>query len=123
GHAPQLSVAVDPDTSGSGRNAVAPGPAPSKYRILAPLGECGMAEVFLAEHLGPEGFRKKVVLNKILPSLERKEEFVRMFLQEARVAARVNHPNVVQIFDLGQENGRHFMAMEYVRGFDLRTVL
>jgi serine/threonine protein kinase len=100
------------------------GPQPvSRYRIVRPLAVGGMAEVFLAEQKGPEGFVKKVVLKRILPHLSHDEEFLKMFLQEARLAARINHPNVVQIFDLGQEGNRAFMAMEYVRGWDLREVL
>lgn len=97
--------------------------APSRYRIIRPLGSGGMAEVFLAEQSGPEGFHKKVVLKRILPALSNNDEFIRMFLQEARTAARINHPNVVQIFDLGHENKRYFMAMEYVRGWDLRALI
>ena len=97
--------------------------APSRYRVIRPLGAGGMAEVFLAEQQGPEGFLKKVVLKRILPNLSSDEEFIRMFLQEARTAARINHPNVVQIFDLGKEGKRYFMAMEYVRGWDLREVM
>jgi len=63
------------------------------------------------------------VLKRILPHLSRDDEFVQMFLQEARIAARISHSNVVQIFELGQVGGQYFIAMEYVQGWDLRQVL
>jgi tRNA A-37 threonylcarbamoyl transferase component Bud32 len=110
---------AEPITSTNRSDAPEP---PSRYRVIRPLGAGGMAEVFLAEQSGLEGFKKKVVLKRILPNLSTNEEFIRMFLQEARTAARINHPNVVQIFDLGQEGKRYYMAMEYVRGWDLRAI-
>jgi serine/threonine protein kinase len=63
------------------------------------------------------------VLKRILPHLSRDEKFIRLFLQEARIAARISHSNVVQIFELGQQDEQYFMAMEYVQGWDLRQVL
>ncbi len=68
-----------------------------KYSLLRKLAEGGMAEVFLARQAGLEGFEKLVVLKRILPALSKEENFLKMFLNEARVAARLNHPNVVQI--------------------------
>jgi serine/threonine protein kinase/anti-anti-sigma regulatory factor len=93
------------------------------YQILQRLGAGGMAEVFLARRNGIEGFEKRVVLKRMLPALSADESFAKMFLQEARVAARINHPNVVQVYDLGLDEGQYFIAMEYVHGWDLSVVL
>ncbi len=95
----------------------------SKYESVRLLGRGGMAEVFLATQRGPQGFVKRVALKKILPEFARHQQFSGMLLQEARVAAAITHPNVVQIFELGQEGDAYFIAMEYVKGWDLRTVL
>jgi serine/threonine protein kinase len=86
------------------------------YTLLANLGHGGMAEVFLARKSGPGGFSKLVVIKRILPHLAREPEFVQMFLDEARLAARLDHPNVVQLFDMGQEGQTYFLAMEYLGG-------
>ncbi len=94
-----------------------------KYEVIRKLGVGGMAEVYLARQRGPQGFVKRVALKTVIGTLARNKQFIDMFLQEARVAAAITHPNVVQIFDLGQDAGRYFIAMEYVRGWDLRTVL
>jgi serine/threonine-protein kinase len=94
-----------------------------KYQLQRKLAEGGMAEVFLAKQTGMEGFEKLVVVKRILPQLCSDESFVKMFLNEARVAARLNHPNVVQIFDLGKLGEQYFIAMEYVHGEDLRSVI
>jgi serine/threonine-protein kinase len=75
-----------------------------------------MAEVYLARRAGPHGFQKLVALKRILPQLARDEDFVAMFVDEARVCARLSHPNVVQVFDFGEHDGELFMAMEYVDG-------
>jgi serine/threonine-protein kinase len=93
-----------------------------KYSLLRKLAEGGMAEVFLARQAGLEGFEKLVVLKRILPALSKEENFLKMFLNEARVAARLNHPNVVQIWDLGKIEDLYFIAMEFVHGEDLREV-
>ncbi|MFZ5442012.1 MAG: protein kinase domain-containing protein [Myxococcota bacterium] len=83
----------------------------------------GMAEVFLAKVSGPGGFEKSLVIKRILPNLAKNPEFVSMFLQEARIAAQFAHPSVVQIFDFGEVNNSYFIAMEYVDGPNLRTLL
>ncbi|MEO8800681.1 MAG: serine/threonine-protein kinase, partial [Polyangiaceae bacterium] len=75
-----------------------------------------MAEVYLARRAGPHGFQKLVAVKRILPQLARDEDFVAMFVDEARVCARLSHPNVVQVFDFGEHEGELFMAMEYVDG-------
>lgn len=87
--------------------------------VLRKIATGGMAEVYLAVHEGPEGFEKPVAIKQILPHLASDEQFVRMFLDEARIAARLSHPNIVQIFDLGVEGQIHYLAMEYLFGESL----
>ncbi len=92
------------------------------YQLLEKLAMGGMAQIYLARQRGPEGFEKRLVVKRILPHLAENEDFVRMFLDEARIAARLNHPNIVQIFDLGAQDDSFFIAMEYIHGEDLRRV-
>lgn len=94
-----------------------------KYKLIRRIGTGGMAEVFLARQSGLQDFQKLVVIKRILSTFSESPVFVDLFLQEARIAARISHPNVVQIFDLGTDEGRYFMAMEYVEGWDLREIL
>ncbi len=94
-----------------------------RYALLRKLAEGGMAELFIARQSGLEGFEKLCVVKRILPQLSKDESFVKMFLNEARVAARLNHGNIVQIWDLGKTEDRYFIAMEYVHGEDLREVM
>ncbi|KFE65244.1 Serine/Threonine protein kinase [Hyalangium minutum] len=82
-----------------------------------------MAEVFLARADGPRGFSKTLVLKRILPHLAGDEQFVEMFLSEARLVARINHPNVVQIFDFGEFDGAYYIAMEFIDGPNLRALM
>ena len=93
-----------------------------KYQLVRRLAVGGMAEVFLAKAAGPMGFEKTLVLKRILPDLAGDPVFVRMFLAEAKLAASLNHPNIAQIFDFGQEQGAYFIAMEYVDGPNLRSL-
>src|SRR5690349_4672885 len=81
-----------------------------------------MAQIFLARQQGVEGFEKLLVVKRILPHLAENEDFVTMFLDEARIAARLNHPNIVQIFNLGAQDDSYFIAMEYIHGEDARRV-
>ncbi len=94
-----------------------------RYELLRRLGSGGMAEVHLARAAGLEGFQKLVVLKRILPHLSADPEFVRMFLAEARLAAILDHSNVVQVFDIGKEGADYFFTMEYVYGENLQTIL
>ena len=94
-----------------------------KYVVIKRLALGGMAEVFLARLQGPAGFNKLVVLKQVLPDLAENHEFVEMFLDEGRLAARLTHPNIAQTFELGVEAGRYFMAMEFVPGEPLFQVL
>jgi serine/threonine-protein kinase len=92
------------------------------YELVRRLATGGMAEIFLARQLGLEGFEKELVIKRILPHLASEAGFIRMFLDEARIAARLNHPNITQIYNLGSQGGTYFIAMEYVEGRDLRGV-
>jgi serine/threonine-protein kinase len=95
-----------------------------KYVLLRQLAVGGMAEVYLARQSGPAGFEKECVIKRILPSLSTDKQFVQMFLDEARIAARLSHPNIVQIFELGEQPGNdHFIAMEFVHGVDVQQIL
>lgn len=93
-----------------------------KYTILRKLATGGMAEIFLARSDGVEGFQKDVVIKRILPIHDDNEELIDMFLDEARITSTLNHPNVVQVYELGKERGHYFIVMEYVHGEDLRRV-
>lgn len=91
------------------------------YELVERLATGGMAEVYLARRAGPHGFSKLVAIKRILPQLARDQDFVAMFVDEARVSAQLCHPNLVQVFDFGEhvEDGRppeSYMAMEYVDG-------
>ncbi len=93
-----------------------------RYRLIAKLAVGGMAELFIAYQKGVGGFNKKVVIKCILPYLSQNEEFIDMFLAEARLAAHLNHPNVVQIYEVDQIDGIYYMSMEYIPGQNLREV-
>lgn len=92
------------------------------YQLLARLATGGMAHVFLARRTGEDDPSRLVVVKRILPHLAENQEFVSMFLQEARVAARLDHPAIAHVLDLGHVDGSYFMAMEYVAGDDFRRV-
>jgi len=93
------------------------------YRLLARVAVGGMAEVFKAKRSGVEGFEKVVAVKRILPHLSDNKEFVDMFVDEAKMVAGLTHPNIVQIFDLGRIDKSYYIAMEYVQGRDLRSIL
>ena len=93
-----------------------------KYRLIAALGRGGMASVHLAVVHGPSSFNKLVVIKEIHEQYVEDAEVLGMFLDEARLAARLNHPNVVQTNDVGQEGDRYFLAMEYLDGQPLSRV-
>ena len=94
-----------------------------KYQLIKKLAIGGMAEVFLARAAGPMGFSKTVVVKRILPHLAEDTSFAQMFLTEARIAAELNHPNIVQIFDFGEDSGTWFIAMEFIDGANLRELV
>jgi serine/threonine-protein kinase len=94
-----------------------------KYEILTPLASGGMARIYLARVTGIGAFERHVVLKVISPERAQDVTSVHMFLDEARLAASLNHHNVAQVFEVGEEAGIHFLAMEYVHGQDLRALL
>ncbi len=94
-----------------------------RYRMIAEIGRGGMAEVFLAVAQSPGGFNKLVVIKRTLQNLVLRPEILSMFMDEARLAARMNHPNVVQAYELGEEDGRQFIAMEFLDGQPYSRVL
>ena len=94
-----------------------------RYNILRRLGSGGMAEVFLARVSGEAGFEKKVALKIIHKHLAMHAQVVDHFLDEARLASQISHPNIVQIIDLGKANDDYFIAMEYIDGYDLDTLM
>jgi eukaryotic-like serine/threonine-protein kinase len=90
-----------------------------RYLLGEKLASGGMGEVFVAVQRGMEGFEKPLAIKLLLPHLIEEQQVVKMFLDEARLCARMNHPNIVQILDLGREEGRYFLAMELVHGVSL----
>ncbi|MCA9673581.1 MAG: serine/threonine protein kinase, partial [Myxococcales bacterium] len=94
-----------------------------RYDVLDRIAVGGMAEVFLAKAYGAHGFEKTLAIKRILPELARDPEFEERFIAEAKVAVRLSHANVVQVFDFGRFAGSLFIAMEYVDGLDLAALL
>jgi serine/threonine protein kinase/predicted ATPase len=87
-----------------------------RYELLGRIGTGGMAEVFLARILGVEGFTRELVVKRMRSELVTRPDAVKMFLDEARLLAKIQHPNIVQVFDLGEADGTYFIAMEFVEG-------
>lgn len=94
-----------------------------KYRLIRRIAVGGMAQIWLAVQRGPHGFEKTAVLKVILPELCTNDEFVQMFLDEARLAAGLDHSNVVRIYDFGEVNGQYYLAMEHLPGEDLASIM
>src|SRR5262245_12689233 len=106
--------------------ATPPTPPPEmfgRYRIVRRLGAGGMAEVFLAKSTGAEGIEKVLVVKRVLPSFARSPKFISMFVDEAKVAMRLNHPNIVQVYAFEQVQGEFLLAMEFVDGLDLGRLI
>src|SRR5262245_12211360 len=93
------------------------------YHVLGPIARGGMAEVLLAERIGPGGVRKRLAIKRLLRDVASDPELVRMLENEARISVELDHPNVVSVFELGEADGELFLAMEFVRGWDLATLL
>jgi serine/threonine-protein kinase len=93
-----------------------------KYDLVALLATGGMAEIWLARISGVAGFEKLVVVKRLLDPLAQDPEYVEMFLDEARINARLSHSNVVQVLELGQVEGKYFLSMEYVAGLSLAAM-
>jgi eukaryotic-like serine/threonine-protein kinase len=94
-----------------------------KYLLLERINVGGMAEVFIAKAFGVEGFERFLAIKKILPTMAEDQEFITMFIDEARVSVQLNHANIVHIHELGKYEETYYIAMEYVAGRDLRTIL
>ncbi len=93
-----------------------------KYELVRKLGEGGMAEIFLARPRGAGAPRGELVIKRIHPALAENEAYVDLFLDEARIAADLEHPNIVRLLDIGKAEGTYYLAMEYVRGADLMEI-
>src|SRR5215212_4148976 len=93
-----------------------------KYVLLERINVGGMAEVFKAKTFGVEGFERLLAVKRILPNIAEDEEFITMFIDEAKIAVQLQHANIAQIFDLGKVDESFFIALEYVNGRDLRSI-
>jgi serine/threonine protein kinase len=94
-----------------------------EYKIIKKIATGGMAEVFLAKRVGMKGFEKLLAIKRILPQFAENEEFIAMFIDEAKLAAKLTHRNIVQIYDFGNQQDFYYIAMEYIFGKDLRSIL
>ena len=103
--------------------AIKAGQRLGRYTLVRSLGSGGMAELFLARADGIGGFTKLVALKRILPQKAKNERFVRMLLNEARLVASLEHPNIAAVYDICFEDHEYFFAMEYVHGQDLRRII
>lgn len=104
------------------RDDFQPGATLGRYEIIKKLAVGGMAQIYLARVRATAGFEKLVVLKRISPLVAEDREFVRMFLDEARLAATLRHPNIADVFDVGEESGSYYFAMEFIHGQDARSV-
>jgi serine/threonine-protein kinase len=120
---PEISIAGNPASKSPVRDGGLVGERFGKYLIVGELAVGGMAEVFLGVQRGLEGFTKVVVLKRVLPGYSSQPDFVRMFIDEARLAARLEHPNIVRTHEFGEVGGQYFTAMEYLPGEDLAKIL
>lgn len=98
-------------------------PSGNQYQLIRKIASGGMAEVWKAKLIGEKGFEKIVAIKKILPHLSDNDEFITMFIDEAKVAANLTHPNIAQIYELGKMGNSFFIAMEHVDGYNLRQIL
>ncbi len=110
-------------TGGSGGFLFRPGTRVGRYEVIRRLAIGGMAELYLARATGLDGFEKMVVLKRLLPQYADEPAAARMLLDEARLAAKLDHPHVAQVYDVGEESGTYFFTMEYVRGPTLEQIL
>lgn len=94
-----------------------------KYQLLARLATGGMAELFVARLMGASGFRKNVVIKRVLPHVAHDENFIRMFLDEAITCAQINHPNVCQVFELCENEDSHYLVLEHLEGATVGSLI
>lgn len=118
-----IGAARDPRSGPEGELEATSPTAFGKYQLFASLGRGGMAEVFLSVARGQMGFNKLAVLKRLRPALAEEVAFRTMFLDEARLAARLNHPNIVHTYEVGEQGGSYFIAMEYLEGQALNKVV
>ncbi len=97
--------------------------AQNTYRVTERLESGGMAEVFRGESTSLAGFKRQVAIKRVLPHLASNEKFIRMFLDEARLSARLTHANIVQVFDIGHVENTYFIVMEFIDGVNLKAVV
>jgi eukaryotic-like serine/threonine-protein kinase len=97
--------------------------AEHKYRVLKRLEAGGMAEVYLGEAVSVQGFKKRVAIKRVLPHLAQNENFIAMFLDEARLSAKLNHANIVSVFDISKREDTYFLIMEFVDGVNLKKIM
>ncbi|MFN7697633.1 MAG: serine/threonine protein kinase [Deltaproteobacteria bacterium] len=116
----ELSTPTVPDTERSAQIAIE---RFGRYELAVELASGGMATVYLARSTGPDGFFHLCAVKRIHPHLAKQQAFVDMFLDEARIAARIDHPNVCQVYDFGRQDGGSFIAMEYLAGETLARVM
>jgi len=112
-----------PDNRQQTIRGLSPGTRLGRYTVVRRIGSGGMAELYLGRLDGPDGFCKPVALKLMHPHLSDDKHFAQMFLKEARIAAALEHPAIVQVLDVGEFGGEYFMALEYVHGKDLRRLL
>src|SRR3989338_4039847 len=93
-----------------------------KYVFFEKIAQGGMAEIFKAKYLGESGFSKDVCIKRLLPVWSDNPQFIEMLIDEAKALVRLNHPNIVQVFELGRDEDAFFISMELVEGIDLREL-
>ena len=97
--------------------------ADQRYRVIERLEAGGMAEVFLGEATSVQGFKKRVAIKRVLPHLASHQSFIGMFLDEARLGARLSHANIVSVFDIGAADDTYFLVMEFIDGCNLKKIV
>src|SRR6516165_3640361 len=118
-----IGAAHDPKSGAEGAIDGATTAVFGRYQLFASLGRGGMADVFLSVARGQMGFNKLAVVKRLRQALAEEAAFRTMFLDEARLAARLSHPNIVHTYEVGEQNGVYFIAMEYLEGQPLNKVL
>ncbi len=121
GEEPTVSVVTDPNADAFA--ATAQTNVQTRYQIVAPLGEGGMARVFVAQTKGAEGFKRLFVLKRLRPEMSDHAEVVTQFIDEARLGASLVHSNIVPVFDFGRDAEGYFMAQEFILGRDVDGVV
>ncbi len=115
-------MGAEPGVRADGAGAVAPRTL-GKFTLVEQIGEGGMARIFLARARGLGGFEKWVVVKQILPRLAEDADFIARFIQEARLTATLDHPNIAAVYEVDRDGDDYFYSMEYVRGRDLQKVM